>query len=205
MHKALKQNGWFIMDSKTIAFMAMMGALGNILFLISYHVGPIIPQEVALDFALVPVFIAAFYGGPLMGFLTGLFAGIFPGIYFGPLGLGSWLGLICLPIGKAITGFMAGLFFKGLDVDQRSRKSVLTVPLVLVSYIPEFIYTIAYFVILLPYFIGGGGVGILAFVLPKAWVEVVFISFFMAALVGNRGFNTFISSFFASYKTELKS
>ena len=193
------------MDSRTIAFMALMGALGNILFLFSYYVGPIIPGEVGLDLALMTVFIAAFYGGPFIGFLTGLFAGILPGIYFGPLGLGSWLGLICLPLGKALTGFTAGLFYKGLDVDQRPRKSILTIPSVLVSYIPEFIFTIAYFVVLLPNLIGGGGVGILAFVLPKGWVEVVFISFFMASLVGNRGFSTFISNFIARYKTKSKS
>jgi len=191
------------MNSKGIAFMALMGALGNVLFLISYHIGPITPG-VNLDLSHITVFIAALYGGPLVGFLTGLFAGIFPGIYFGPLGLGSWLGLICLPIGKALTGFIAGLFYKGFDVGQRPRKSVLTVPLVLVSYVPECIYTIAYFVILLPILIGGGGVGILAFVLPKGWVEITFISFFMAALVGNHGFNTFISNFFASYKTKSK-
>lgn len=192
------------MDSKTIAFIAVMGALGNILFLFTYYVGPIIPGEVALDLALMPVFIAAFYGGPFLGFLTGLFAGILPGIYFGPLGLGSWVGLICLPVGKALTGFIAGLLSKSLDLDRRSRKSILTIPLVLVSHIPECIFTIAYFVILLPNLIGGGGVGMLAFVLPKAWVEVVFISFFMAALVGNRGFSTFVSSFIASYKTGSK-
>lgn len=193
------------MDSKGIAFIALMGALGNSLFLISNYVMPIIPGEVSLDLALIPVFISAFYGGPLVGFLTGLFAGIFPGIYYGPLGLGSWLGLIGLPIGKALTGFFAGSLSKGLDVDQKPRKSVLTVPLVLVSYIPECIYTIAYFVILLPSLIGGGGVGILAFVIPKAWVEIILISFFMAALVGNHGFSNFIANFFVSYKTESKS
>lgn len=193
------------MDSKGIAFIALMGALGNILFLISNYVMPIIPGEVSLDLALIPVFIAAFYGGPLMGFLTGLFAGIFPGIYYGPLGLGSWLGLIGLPIGKALTGFIAGSLYKGLEVDHKPRKSVLTVPLVLVSYIPECIYTIAYFVILLPILIGGGGVGILAFVIPKAWVEIIFISFFMAALVGNHGFSNFIANFFVGYKTRSKS
>jgi len=193
------------MDSKEITFIAVMGALGNILFLISNYVMPIIPGQVSLDLALVPVFIAAFYGGPLVGFLTGLFAGIFPGIYYGPLGLGSWLGLIGLPFGKALTGFIAGSLYKGLDVDQKPRKSVLTVPLVLVSYIPECIYTIAYFVILMPILIGGGGVGILAFVIPKAWVEIIFISFFMAALVGNHGFSNFIANFFLSYRTKLKS
>ena len=192
------------MNSKGIAFTALMGALANILFLISYYIGPIIPG-VNLDLSLITVFIAAFYGGPLEGFLTGLFSGIFPGIYFGPLGLGSWVGLICLPIGKSLTGFMAGLFYKGLDVDRRPRKSILAVPLVLVSHIPESIFTIAYFVILLPILIGGGGVGILAFVLPKAWVEIVIISFFMAALVGNNGFSNFVTTFLASYKAKLKS
>jgi riboflavin transporter FmnP len=192
------------MDPKKIAFISLMGALANVLFLISYHLGPI-TQGVALDLSLLTVFIAALYGGPTLGFITGLFAGIFPGIYFGPLGTGSWLGLIGLPIGKAITGLTAGLLYKGLGIDQRSRKSVLTVPLILVSYIPECIYTIVYFVTLLPYFIGGGGIGILAFVLPKAWAEILFMSFFMAALVGNHGFSTFIANFFAGYETKLKS
>jgi riboflavin transporter FmnP len=192
------------MESKTIAFMAVMGALGNILFLISSYLGPI-ASGVALDLSLIPVFIAALYGGPLVGFLTGLFVGIFPGIYFGPLGQGSWLGIIGLPIGKALTGFTAGFLYKGLDVDHMQRKSILTIPLVLVSYIPECLFTVAYFVSLLPYFIGGGGIGILIFVVPKAWVEIVFMSFFMAALVGNYGFSTFIANFFASYKTEMKS
>jgi len=192
------------METKKIAFISLMGALANVLFLMSYHLGPITPG-VALDLSLLTVFIAALYGGPAMGFVTGLFAGVFPGIYFGPLGTGSWLGLIGLPIGKALTGLTAGLLYKGLDVDQKPRKSFLTVPLVLVSYVPECLFTVAYFVSLLPYFIGGGGIGILAFVLPKAWAEIIFMSFFMAALMGNHGFSTFITTFFAGYKTKSKS
>ena len=192
------------MNPKKIAFMSLMGALANILFLISYHVGPI-THGVSLDLSLLTVFIAALYGGPTIGFITGLFAGIFPGIYYGPLGSGSWLGLIGLPIGKALTGLTAGLLYKGLSMDQRKQKSVLTVPLILVSYIPEFIYTIAYFATLLPYFIGGGGFSLLVFVLPKAWAEIIVMSFFMAALVGNRGFSTFITNFFLSHGTKSKS
>jgi len=191
------------MDPKKIAFISLMGALANVLFLISYHIGPI-THGVALDLSLLTVFIAALYGGPAIGFITGLFAGIFPGIYFGPLGTGSWLGIIGLPIGKALTGLTAGLLYKGLGMGQKYRKSVLTVPLVLVSYIPECLFTVAYFISLLPYFIGGGGIGILVFVLPKAWAEIIFMSFFMAALLGNHGFNTFIATFFASYKTGSK-
>ena len=192
------------MDSKTIAFMAIMIALGNVLFVISFYLGPI-THGVALDLSLIPVFVVALYGGPAVGFLTGLFVGILPGIYFGPFGTGSWLGLIGLPIGKSLTGFTAGLLYRILDGDHRHRKSILTVPLVLVSYIPEFIFTVAYFVSLLPYFYGSGGIGILAFVLPKAWAEIVFMSLLMAALVGNNGFSIFIANFFARYKTELES
>jgi riboflavin transporter FmnP len=188
------------MDAKKIAFISLMGALANVLFLISYHLGPI-THGVALDLSLLTVFIAALYGGPALGLITGLFAGILPGIYFGPMGTSSWLGLIGLPTGKALTGLTAGLLYKGLGVDKRDRKSVLTVPLILVSYIPEFIYTIVYFVSLLPYFIGGGGASILVFVLPKAWAEIIFMSFFMAALVGNHGFSNFITAFFVSHKT----
>lgn len=192
------------MNTKTIAFMAVMGALGNILFLISSYMGPITPG-VAIDLSLIPVFIAALFGGPVVGLLTGLFVGISPGIYFGPMGHGSWLGLIGLPIGKALTGFTSGFLYRGLNMDQKQFKSILAIPLVLISYIPEFLFTVVYFVSLLPYFIGGGGAGILVFVLPKAWVEIIFMGFLMAALVGNHGFSTFIANFFASYKTELKS
>jgi len=190
------------MDSKAVSFIAMMSTLGNVLFLISFYLGPI-TQGVALDFSLVGVFIAALYGGPFVGFITGLFAGIFPGIYFGPMGTGSWLGLIGLPIGKSLTGLTAGLLYKGFNVNQRNRQSILTVPLVAASYVPEFFFTIFYFVSLLPFFIGGGGAGILVFVLPKAWAEIIFMSFLMAALVGNQGFNNFVNNFF-TFRKEIR-
>ncbi|MDH5449442.1 MAG: hypothetical protein OEX77_00895 [Candidatus Bathyarchaeota archaeon] len=182
------------MDSKTISFIAMMGALGNVLFLISFYLGPI-TQGVALDLSLIATFIAALYGGPILGSVTGLLVGIFPGIFFGPLGNGSWLGLIGLPIGKSLTGLTAGLLYERLDVKHRHWQSIVTVPLVIISYVPEFIFTIVYFVSLLPYFIGGGGVVILGFVLPKAWAEIVFMSFLMAALIGNQGFRNFVTNF----------
>jgi riboflavin transporter FmnP len=182
------------MDSKTISFIVMMGTLGNILFLISYYVGPISPG-VALDFSLIGAFIAGIFGGPTIGFVSGLFVGIFPGIFFGPLGNSSWLGLIGLPIGKALTGLTSGLIAKGLNILEKQHCS-FTIPVVLVSYVPECLFTIAYFLYLIPYFIGGGGVGILTFVLPKAWAEVIIISFLMAALAGNIGFNDFVNRFF---------
>jgi riboflavin transporter FmnP len=188
------------MDSKTISFIAMMSALGAGLFLLSYYLAPINPG-VALDFSLVGVFIAALYGGPIVGFVTGLFAGILPGIYFGPLGSGSWLGLIGLPFGKALTGLTTGSLYKGLRLNERHFRSILTVPLVLVSYLPEFLFTVIYFVSLLPLFVGGGGASILIFVVPKAWLEIVVMSFLMAALVGNQGFSSFLNNFLVKQST----
>ncbi|UCE43692.1 MAG: hypothetical protein JSV57_04870 [Candidatus Bathyarchaeota archaeon] len=183
------------MDSKTISFVAMMGVLGSILFLISYYVGPISPG-VALDFSLVGAIIAGVFGGPFIGFASGLFVGVLPGIFFGPLGTGSWLGLIGLPIGKALTGLTSGLIAKNLSIAEK-RHCSLMIPVVLISYIPECLFTIAYFIYLMPLFLGGGpGLGILAFILPKAWGEVVIISFLMAALAGNIGFRDFVSKFF---------
>ncbi|MCS7120400.1 MAG: hypothetical protein RMJ07_01860 [Nitrososphaerota archaeon] len=188
------------MKTKTIAFVGLMGALANILFIISYHVGPIVPG-VSLDLSHISIFVASIYGGPLTGLLTGVIGGILPGVYYGPLGSGGWLGLIGLPVGKALSGLTAGILSRSLW-KQKSGKSLVIIPMVLASYVPECIFTIVYFVSLLPFFIGRGGTGLLAFVLPKAWAEIIFISVFMAALAGNTGFNSFVNSFFLDQKSE---
>lgn len=193
-------------SSKKIAFIALMSALGNVLAGISIYIGPIYPG-VALDLSHITTFVAALYGGPLTGFLVGFFGGIFPGFYFGWLG-GSlaWLGLIGLPVGKSLTGLTAGALYRFLKIEKRSRPSILTVPLVLLSFVPECLFTIFYFLNLMPYFLGiGGGLTMLGFVLPKAWAEIVFMSFLMAALVGNPGFGNFIRIFFATTKSSSKS
>jgi uncharacterized membrane protein len=192
-------------NSKTVAFVAFMGALGNILFGLSNYLGPIVPG-VSIDLSHIPTFIAAIYGGPIVGLITGLIVGLFPGIQYGPMSpSGSWLALIALPVGKSLTGFTAGLLYRTLDVDRRNYKSLLTVPLVLSSYVPECLFTVFYFVVLSPYLVGSGGIGILAFVLPKAWAEIVFMSFFMAALIGNNGFSLFIANHFSNRRESPKS
>jgi riboflavin transporter FmnP len=183
-----------VMDSKVVSFIAIMGALGNVLFLISNYLGPIAPN-VALDFSLIGVFIAGLYGGPIVGCITGLVAGVLPGVFFGPLS-GNWIGLIGLPVGKALTGLASGLLYRGLKIDQRKRGSILTVVAALVAYVPEFIFTVFYFLVLFTYFVGPFGMGILVAVAPKAWVEVIVMSFLMAALVGNQGFSNFVNNFF---------
>jgi len=184
------------MDAKTVAFTLMMGALGNLLFAVSYHVGQLAPG-VALDFSLLAAFIAGFYGGPMVGLFSGLLVGILPGIMFGPMGMGSWLGLVGLPLGKGLTGLTAGILARALSLGRNRYSSLLAVPTTLLAYVPECLYTYAYFAFLMPFFLGSGGAAVfIYYILPKALAEVVIMSFFMAALMGNSGFNNFLSRFF---------
>jgi len=182
------------MNSKTISFIIMMGVLGNILFAISYYAGNLAPG-IAFDFSLIAAYIAGFYGGPLVGFISGIFVGLLPGVMFGPLGISSWLGLFGLPLGKGLTGLTAGILAEGLRIGERKYSSILTIPLVFLAYIPECLFTYAFFEYLMPFFIGSGGAYLFYYILPKALVEVTIMSFLMAALIGNHGFAEFISGF----------
>lgn len=184
------------MDAKTVSFTLMMGVLGNVLFAISSYLGNL-GYGIALDFSLVAAYIAGFYGGPLTGFVSGLFVGIIPGIMFGPMGMGSWLGLFGLPLGKGLTGLTAGIISRGLGLGRRQHSSLLVIPATLLAYIPECLFTYAYFAYLMPFFLGSEGTFIfIAYILPKALGEITIISFLMAALIGNHGFSDFIGRFF---------
>ncbi len=150
--------------------------------------------QIALDLSHIATFIAAIYGGPYLGFLTGLFSGLFPGIYYGPMGGLAWLGLIGLPIGKAMTGLTTGTLCKLLKLNQRGHSSIFVIPLVLIGYIPECLFTVFFFLTLVPYFFGWASVGMLITILIKAWIEVGFMSVFMGALTGNSGFTALITN-----------
>jgi uncharacterized membrane protein len=193
------------MDSKKLVFVALMGALGNVMFIISQTIFK--STQIALDLSHIGTLIAAIYGGPLIGLLTGLIVGIGPGLNFGFFGgsLGL-LGVIGLPIGKAMTGLTVGYltrFFRSSNAKLSGLKIVLAT---LIGYIPESIFTAFYFewlvVILLPdvaasftlYF---GSINLLVLsILTKAWVEIGLMSIFMGTLVGNSGFNDFVCRLF---------
>jgi len=184
------------MDAKKVSFALMMGALGNVFFAISYYTGQIAPG-IALDFSLIAALIAGFYGGSTLGFVTGLLAGALPGIMFGPLGTGSWLGLIGLPIGKALTGLTAGLIAESLSLGRKPRSSLLGIPATLLAYVPEAIFTYAYFSYLMPLFLAQEiGTAVIITILIKATGEVIIMSVIIAALMGNKGFNDFVRTFF---------
>lgn len=187
------------MNSKRITFIVMMAALGNVLSLIP--IGLTRVGQVGFDLSHIATFIAAIFGGPLVGCLVGFAGGFVAGINFGPMGWLSWLGLIGLPVGKALTGLTVGAFFKLFKIDNKTHSSLLTIPAVLTGYIPESLFTVFFFLVLVPYFLGWLNFALLVSIAVKAWMELVVMSVLMAALVGNIGFSAFVVNFLKMHKT----
>jgi len=186
------------MNSKMIAFVIIMVALGNVLSFIPIGLSRV--GQVGFDLSHITTFIVAFYGGPFLGFLTGFTGGIAAGIQFGPMGWLSWLGLIGLPVGKSLTGFTSGALFKGLKISQKSHSSLLAISMVLIGYVPEFLFTVLFFLVLVPFFLGWMNVALLISIAIKAWMEMAVMSVLMGALAGNNGFSTYMSAFFNAHK-----
>jgi hypothetical protein len=182
------------LNTKSLTFAIMMGALGTGLFAASYYIAPIAPS-LAFDFSLIGVLVAGYYGGPKLGFLTGLIAGILPGIMFGPLGSGGFFGLIGLPLGKALTGMTAGLLSSRVRFGQRNRPPILAIPLTFVAYIPESIFTWGYFVLLLGTTVG---TAVFSAVIVKALIEISIMSVVMMLLLRNTGFSSYVRFHFLS-------
>jgi len=184
------------LNSKQIAFIAIMSALGNILSGISINIAPILAATspggggAALDLSHIATFIAAIFGGPVIGTIVGLLGGIYAGYSFGfTVGTLGFLSLVGIPFGKALTGLTAGLLYKGLKINKS---------------IPECLFTIFYFLYMVPYFYGFAMAFMISIVIPKAWIEIILMSFLMGALVGNIGFREFVSRFISSSAHSMK-
>jgi len=178
------------MRSREWSFVLMMSALGNVLAFIT--IAPTMIQQVALDFSLLPVFVAAVFGGPVIGGVTGLLAGIVPSIWFGPLGSLGPLG-ITASIGKAIVGVTAGLISRVFNPANRS--SLYFAPVVLLSYIPEAIWIYAVFSVFVPLLLPGAPeflYGLWLPILVKGVFEISVMAAFMTALGGHVGFKNFV-------------
>jgi predicted membrane protein len=187
------------LNSKKIAFAAIMGALGNTLAALS--IGLTNAGQVGLDISHIATFIAAIYGGPYIGLSIGFIIGLVPGIYFGPIGGLAFLGLIGLPVGKALTGLTTGTIYKFFKVDRSKHTSLFVIPVALAGYVPEFLFTIFFFLSLVPALLGwpiATSVAILSAISVKAWIEIALMSILMGALVGNNGFNAFMANFFSA-------
>lgn len=196
------------LNAKQTSFIAMMSALGTLLSGISLNIAPILRAVsgeggAALDLSHIATFTAAIFGGPYVGAIVGFLSGIYSGYYFGyVMGSLGLLSLIGIPLGKAMTGLAAGFLYRRLRTSNSSQSSLFTVLTVLISYVPECLFTIFYFLYLVQYVYGYAMNFMLPIVIPKAWIEILLMSFLMGALVGNTGFKEFISRFF--YFPELK-
>jgi hypothetical protein len=186
-----------------------MAALGNVMFVFSQTIFK--TGQIALDLSHIGTLIAAVYGGPWTGLLAGLLVGVGPGFYFGYLGgtLGL-LGLIGLPIGKALTGFTVGHLARFFKIENTKYASWKIVLVTLLGYIPEAIFTVVFFevfvVILLPdvaAYLGPMQAFVIS-IMIKAWLEMAILSFIMGALVGNNGFSTFMRQNFISLSKRSK-
>jgi LytS/YehU family sensor histidine kinase len=190
------------MDAKQTAFVAIMSAMGIALSLFSLNVGLISVAvagqgAAALDLSHIATFVAAIFGGPYIGGAVGFLSGVYAGYYFGYVagGLGL-LSLIGIPLGKAMTGLLAGFLYKKLAIGGNSRRSLWAIPITLVSYIPESFYTVIYFLYIVT-LVGTPAMSfMLPLVIPKAWIEIGVMSLIMSVLAGNTGFRQFITRLF---------
>jgi LytS/YehU family sensor histidine kinase len=196
-------------DTKQTSFVAMMSALGLLLSAISLNAAPLLgtvgQSGAALDLSHIATFVAAIFGGPYVGAMVGFLSGIYAGYYFGyVMGSLGVLSLVGVSFGKALTGLTAGFLYKKLKINSSPRSSTITVPITLISYIPECIYTILYFLYIVPYVYPAMSFMTLMIpiVIPKAWIEITLMSILMGALVGNAGFKEFILRFFYAPKLE---
>ena len=72
----------------------------------------------------------------------------------------------------------------------------------MLAYVPEAIFTYAYFAFLMPLFLASEvETAFIVTVLIKATGEVIIMSVIIAALMGNKGFNDFVRAFFSAKRT----
>jgi LytS/YehU family sensor histidine kinase len=178
---------------KDLTFAISMGAVGNALAAIT--IAPTIVRQVALDFSSLPVLIAGIFGGPIVGALAGFVAGILPSAFFGFIG--GQLGILGLgtSVGKAISGLTIGLLVRAVK-PSRSR-TILLVPIVLLSFVPEAVWIYALFTMFVPFFLPNQAV-LSTFVIPilaKAWFEMAVMSVFTTAIAGHNGFRAFLDQY----------
>jgi len=190
------------LESKSLIFAAMMASLGNALSFLSTQLAPITPNiplgpiqvSLALDFSHLSTFIAALFGGPLVGGLTGLVGGLVAAFEFG-FSKGNLVTGFGLPLGKALTGITAGLLFSKL-YDSTGTRMIITT---LVSYIPEGLLTLVLFRFLLPWYIAlpksvATTIGVQ--IVIKAFIEMIILGVLLIVINNNLGFQSYVKSYF---------
>jgi LytS/YehU family sensor histidine kinase len=193
------------LNTRQISFVALMSSLGTLVSGISLNLVPILTAAgiggAALDLSHIATFTAAMLGGPLVGGLVGLLSGIYAGYYFGyVIGSTGLLSLVGVPVGKALTGLVSGFLYKKLRITTSPHPSILTIPVTLVSYVPEALFTIVYFAYLMELFYGFSLYFLIPVVMSKAWLEITVLSIIMSILVASRSFREFTQQFLSNVK-----
>jgi hypothetical protein len=160
---------------RQVAFVASMGALGNVLALITVSI-PTPVSQIAPDLSHVATLIVALYSGPVLGGITGALVSIVPFYRFGVAGwFGPLVGFLIIPL-KSLTGITAGLLGK------KMRPGLAT----LLGYVPECLSTYVYFMLVVPFFLPEIAQYVtqafVILVLAKAWVELGIIAVIMEAI-----------------------
>jgi len=164
-----------VSTSKGLSFVAMMAAMGNVLSFLSIQLSPLIPSiplgpinfSLALDLSHLATFAAALLGGPIIGGLTGLVGGFVAAFQFG-FSQGNIITGIGLPLGKAVTGVVAGILFQ--RIKNGDWKTIL---ITVFSYVPEAVFTAVIFAVLYPIYYG----------LPASVAELIAIQIIVKAFV----------------------
>ena len=196
--------GYSIRSAKAVVFIAIMSALGNVLSFISITMSPIIPSiplgpisiSLALDLSHVTTFIAALFGGPLLGGSTGLIGGLVAAYQFG-FSQGNLVSGFAIPVGKALTGITAGVIIRAIFNPRKYR--MLIVPTTVASYLPEAVFTAFIFIVVIPivFRLPSALFTLIAVqILVKAFVEMIVMGLILASMLGNRGFTEYVEGFF---------
>jgi LytS/YehU family sensor histidine kinase len=177
-----------------------MGALGNALFAVSQSIFQY--GQITLDLSHMGTIIGGIYGGPLIGLLSGALVGLGPGLYYGfltPVGGLGILGLWGLPFGKALTGLSIGLLASIIRRRRSRMRFYEVVAAVMLGYVPEAIYTVFFFRVLVFLFLPSSSAAYMSTlvvpILAKGSIEMGIMSFFTSSLTGNVGFSQFVERF----------
>lgn len=181
--------------TKSITYTAIMAALGTALAVLSIELMPLAPTQISIDLSHLGTFLVAIPGGPILGAIAGAIVGIYPGFAFGyTQGTMGIIGLVSLPIGKAMTGAFCA-------ITQRFLKRPLIS--VIIGYVPESLFTLWLFATVLPVVLGWDlylsliiiGIPILI----KAWIEILAMAFLMESIFLSRGIVHMLRTIFPNW------
>jgi hypothetical protein len=149
------------------------GILGNLLAFLSSMLTPMHPQ-VTFDFSHLTTFAVAIAFGPLYGTITAAISSIYPYLEFAVWGIYGPVAGLAIIIGKSMTGFTCGYL----------RNKLPPFLAVIVSYIPEFLFTLGFLQVMIFYLPAGTVTwSLITGIIAEGWVEVILFSFIIETVM----------------------